>query len=452
MMASLPQTPAQTGLASILAALGTAALANEGGAEGGFEKLLASLPATSALPAAAGTPVAAGSFAMLSTVQPITTAEALPTPDLTAQPAPAAPAPPAAALFGLPQPGIEVPVGAAMPETPETTPESTKAGAPVVPVAAARAVPAGDDAAVAASLLIAVATPLKVAATATEKPAPVVDAEGDGATDGEPTAVSAQPAAQPAAEFFPVPVAATIIAAAMPATDKPVAEKTAKPAAATAPRHAEATTAATPPLPAAKPEAAQPQQPAAAFTTIEPRAAKPVIDAGASMTVLFAQPDLQGAAPLAETAKAAPVAERILDTASDDQWIAQLAADIAATKSDKGELSFRLMPRHLGRLDVSLLAGDEGVTLRLDTQHETTATLVQSAQPRLVEDLRQQGVRVAEAQVTHTPAETGRQQMQQQQGQGRGPAPDASHLIETAAERHDSETDERTAGHRGRFA
>ena len=177
-----------------------------------------------------------------------------------------------------------------------------------------------------------------------------------------------------------------------------------------------------------------------------------MIDAGASMAVLFAQPDLQGAAPLTEAAKAAPVAERVLDTASDDQWIAQLAADIAATKSDKGELSFRLMPRHLGRLDVSMLAGDEGVTLRLDTQHEATATIVQTAQPRLVEDLRQQGVRVAEAQVTHTPAEAGRQQMQQHQGQGRGPAPDASHLIETAAERHDSETDERTAGHRGRFA
>ena len=44
MMASLPQTPAQTGLASILAALGTAAPANESGVEGGFGQLLANLP------------------------------------------------------------------------------------------------------------------------------------------------------------------------------------------------------------------------------------------------------------------------------------------------------------------------------------------------------------------------------------------------------------------------
>ena len=160
----------------------------------------------------------------------------------------------------------------------------------------------------------------------------------------------------------------------------------------------------------------------------------------------------RGVAAADGTRAAAPVAERLLDIGSDDRWIAQLAADIAATKSDTGDLSFRLMPRHLGRLDVAMRQGDEGVTLKLDTQHEATATIVHAAQSRLVEDLRQQGVRVAETQVTHTPAEAGRQQMQQQQGQGRGPAPDASHLIETAAERHDSETDERTAGHRGRFA
>ncbi|WP_374525697.1 flagellar hook-length control protein FliK, partial [Sphingopyxis sp.] len=199
------------------------------------------------------------------------------------------------------------------------------------------------------------------------------------------------------------------------------------------------------PVRAAEAAPSQPAVPAPAAP------AKPVLDAGASMTVLFAQPDLQGAAPLTEAAKAAPVAERVLDMGSDDQWIAQLAADIAATKSDKGDISFRLMPRHLGRLDVSMLTGDAGVTVKLDTQHEATATIVQAAQPRLVEDLRQQGVRVADAQVTHTPAETGRQQ-QQPQGQGRQAAPDASHLIETAPERSGADSEDRAADRRGRFA
>jgi len=90
------------------------------------------------------------------------------------------------------------------------------------------------------------------------------------------------------------------------------------------------------------------------------------------------------------------------------------------------------------------------VTVKLDTHHEATATIVQAAQPRLVDDLRQQGVRVAETQVTHTPAEAGRQQ--QNQGQGRGSAPDASHLIETAADQAAPTHDERTADRRGRFA
>lgn len=433
MMASLPQTPAQTGLASILATLGTAAPANESGAEGGFGQLLASLPAT-----AAAVPVAANLFGAQTPEAPVALPVVVASPDAGALPAtPATPAPPAASLFGLPQPVASAPVNAALPE--QAAPKAPTAKTP----------PAADTeaAAAAASLLIAVATPIKATAPANDKAAPVAPDEADTPVEDEAATATPAPAAPtPVAAIVEAPVAATVIATATPAADKPVAAKASKPAATQRP--------ADPALPApaaGKPVEAAAPQPSTAVA-VEPKPAKPAVDAGASMTVLFAQPDLQGAAPLTEAAKAAPVAERVLDTASDDQWIAQLAADIAATKSDKGELSFRLMPRHLGRLDVSMLAGDEGVTLRLDTQHEATAAIVQSAQPRLVEDLRQQGVRVAEAQVTHTPAEAGRQQMQQQQGQGRGPGPDASHLIETAAERHDSETDERTAGHRGRFA
>ena len=124
----------------------------------------------------------------------------------------------------------------------------------------------------------------------------------------------------------------------------------------------------------------------------------------------------------------------------------------AGAGRDFAARGFRLMPRHLGRLDVAMrMEGDGGVSLKLDTQHEATATIVQAAQPRLVEDLRQQGVRVADAQVTHTPAEAGRQQ-QQPQGQGRHAAPDASHLIETAPERSGADSEDRAADRRGRFA
>src|SRR3546814_3629177 len=91
---------------------------------------------------------------------------------------------------------------------------------------------------------------------------------------------------------------------------------------------------------------------------------------------------------------------------SDGAWIDQLARDIAATKSDSGDISFRLMPRHLGRLDVAMRMEGEGVSLKMDTHHEAIATIVTAAQGRLVEELRQQGVRVAGAEVTRSEEHT----------------------------------------------
>jgi flagellar hook-length control protein FliK len=139
---------------------------------------------------------------------------------------------------------------------------------------------------------------------------------------------------------------------------------------------------------------------------------------------------------------------------SDGAWIDQLARDIAATKSDGGDISFRLMPRHLGRLDIAMRMGDEGMSLKMDTHHEATATIVTAAQGRLVEDLRQQGVRVAGAEVTCTPSETGRQS--QGQNQGRAATPDPAHLIETATERAEprpkTDSEEHAGDRRGRFA
>jgi len=442
MMASLPQTPAQTGLASILAALGQAAPAGTATDAPGFEQLFANLPeaATTETPAMT-IPNAANPAAVQPGIQTAAAAGIVAS-GVEAQAVPAAtPAPPAAALFGLPQP-------IAGESTVDALPAGTTIKTPAAPKAETRPVADTVDAAAAATLLIAVATPIKPAAPAAgDKGAGISEA---GEPDGNETAAPAiaVPVALPATAVAEAPVAATVVAAAIPTADKPLADKASKPAAAAASvtRHADAAPVVSTPAEAV--EATRPQ-PAPAGRA-EPGTAKPVVDAGAAMTVLFAQPELQGGAPLIETAKAAPLAERTLDMTSDDQWIAQLAADIAATKSDKGDISFRLMPRHLGRLDVSMLSGDEGVTLKLDTHHEATATIVQAAQPRLVEDLRQQGVRVADAQVTHTPAEAGRQQ--QNQSQGRSSAPDASHLIETAADQADPTHDERTADRRGRFA
>ena len=153
------------------------------------------------------------------------------------------------------------------------------------------------------------------------------------------------------------------------------------------------------------------------------------------------------------TAAPVQVAERVLHMGSDTLWIDQLARDITAAKSEDGDISFRLMPRHLGRLDVAMKMSDEGMSLKMDTRHEATATIVTAAQAKLVDELRQQGVRVAGTEVTCTPGETGRQsQGQNYQGQGRAGAPDPAHLIETATERAEPRDEDRAADRRGRFA
>lgn len=415
MMGAMPQTPAQGGLAAIFAALGTAPAGSAG-----FERLFADLPA---LPVAApGPPRAEAAAPALAAMPVIETADipAAPMPDM--------------AIAGE-TPALD------RPAAPEAKP--------------------AEAAATAANLLIAAATGFTDAAPVTRVPAakpilpPAAKEFGTKSDTDAEGAAAVEPSIAPAAELAPagpdVAAAATLPPVAITAPAKPAAPAprgTAKDEAAIA---APASLVAAAP----RPSADRASDPAPALAG--PVAAKPAAtDGGASMTIVFAQPATpaaSGTAPVAEAATAAPVAERVLDLASDDAWIAQLASDIAATKSDSGDISFRLLPRHLGRLDVAMSAGDEGVSLKLDTQHEATAQVVHAAQGKLVDDLRQQGVRVAGAEVTCTPGETGRQP---QQGRDRAPAPDPAHLIETATEAGSAPVaasgDTRTAARRGRFA
>jgi flagellar hook-length control protein FliK len=181
--------------------------------------------------------------------------------------------------------------------------------------------------------------------------------------------------------------------------------------------------------------------------------AAPAADLGAAMSVMITT-GAANAGPVQATSAAeaaAAVPEHWLDMHADDAWIEQLAKDIAATKSATGDISFRLMPRHLGRLDVSMMQSEQGVSVHMDTQHEQTAAIVTAAQGRLVDELRQQGVRVAGADVTHTPQDMTRQNSQ---GQGRSSQNELHHLIETASERlPETDSDDKgTADRHGRFA
>lgn len=301
-----------------------------------------------------------------------------------------------------------------------------------------------DAAALAATLLVALGGAVPAPTSKTAKP--VGAGAGVGTETAPEAAQTGEPSAPNASENW-----AAIVAAIVPGTDQPAKPEAAKAAAAPATALAAA--------PEVLPDTAATSAPALPRTSGAGMAAAPlpvdapvarIADAPPSMTILFSQPaGLTATAPL-DAAAPAPIAERVLDMDSDGAWIDQLARDIAATKSDSGDISFRLMPRHLGRLDVAMQMGDEGVALKMDTQHEATATIVTAAQGRLVDELRQQGVRVAGAEVTHTPGEAGRQS--QGQGQGRAAAPDTAHLIETATERAEPRDEERAANRRGRFA
>ncbi|MGN7932131.1 flagellar hook-length control protein FliK [Sphingopyxis sp. 22461] len=391
---SLPtiQGAMPAGFATFLANIGQLP---EGGGEGGFDQLLAAAPVA---------------------VAPIANAAAA---AIKIDPAPA---------VDVAAPQVDAPVETAVAvETPAVKAEPAKA----------------DPAALAANLLIALNGSIPGAAPAQTSGKPA-GAKPEAEAPSSDTAETGETVAAAPATNWAAIVAAAVPAAASPAAAPPGAAKPAKPAeAATAPADTSA-----PALPvAARPrDAAMPILPGA-----EAPVAKPV-EAAPSMTILFAQPAAQSAATLAEAAAPAVIAERVLDMESDGAWIDQLARDIAATKSDSGDISFRLMPKHLGRLDVAMQMGDEGVSLKMDTRHEATATIVTAAQGRLVEELRQQGVRVAGAEVTCTPGETGRQSQSQGQGQGRTAAPDTSHLIETATERAEPRDEDRAADRRGRFA
>lgn len=397
---SLPmaQAPMPAGFAAFLANIGQ--VPTDGGESGGFDQLLAAAPVSRA-------PAPANGTTAIQVVQ---------------------------ANFVQANVARASPVKGALPQG-EAAPTET-AVVPEAPAAKPATVEADTAATLAANLLIALNGGNSAAAPQPGKQVPA-ETETDTPAEAAPDLASAAAA---------VPVATWLAAVvASPAPNKP-----AKPAEAAPVAVSDAAPAA-PVVAKAARDMALPVLTLAA-AGIEPQAAKPA--EAPSMTILFTQPGAQGAVPVANGAAPMQVAERVLDMDSDGTWIDQLARDIAATKSDSGDISFRLMPRHLGRLDVAMRMDDEGVSLKMDTHHEATATIVTAAQGKLVEELRQQGVRVSGAEVTCTPGETGRQS--QGQSQGRAATPDPAHLVETATERAEprqkTDSEARAGDRRGRFA
>jgi flagellar hook-length control protein FliK len=151
--------------------------------------------------------------------------------------------------------------------------------------------------------------------------------------------------------------------------------------------------------------------------------------------------------PITSTPSADPlrfIVERQLDLARDSRWLDALARDIVAVADTPDRLSFRLSPPQLGRLDVDLTASDSGLSVRMNTSTEAAAQIVAAAQPRLLDDLKSQGVRVAEAQVSTGGGGSHGQGQQQQR--------EADQMIEFARARFEQANDTNLTRPDGRFA
>lgn len=119
--------------------------------------------------------------------------------------------------------------------------------------------------------------------------------------------------------------------------------------------------------------------------------------AGAADLSVAARADIE-IAP-AEAPARANVVERQLDLIRNEQWLGELAHDIASTAGNAERLSFRLMPQQLGRLDVDVSRSHNGLSLSIKTESEGAAAILSASQARLADEIRAQGVKLADTQM-----------------------------------------------------
>lgn len=350
-----------------------------------------------------------------STTRSATTAVALPTVALpaairkAAAPSASATEPPATAAAADPVPG-------AAPLEAETNAASPILANAAVPTGDAPAqAPRGNITALLASLKSAFAPGRAPAAAAALAPV------ADGAT--------AAPTASPAAALPTAPAAAapvilsTEAVIAEPAGPAKGGKPTRTPAVSSASAAAVAiakTDAAVPqptPLPASADAALQPteaRRPAAADGTVPedgtPATTAPTAPLASPAAALDAalagvRPNQAGSIAATDIAangtvnQAEMAVDRHLDLARDNQWLDRLARDISQAATQQGHLKFHLNPERLGALTVEIANSAAGTAIKLTTETDQARAIIADAQPRLIAEVRAQGLRVAETHV-----------------------------------------------------
>lgn len=114
-----------------------------------------------------------------------------------------------------------------------------------------------------------------------------------------------------------------------------------------------------------------------------------------------AETSLVSAAPHDATnapAKGDAVVQQTLAIGRDGAWLDRLARDIAGA-SNGGDLHFKLNPQNLGSLAVAISQSEDGASIRLTADSDTTRNLLLDAQPKLIAEARAQGLKVSETHV-----------------------------------------------------
>jgi flagellar hook-length control protein FliK len=96
----------------------------------------------------------------------------------------------------------------------------------------------------------------------------------------------------------------------------------------------------------------------------------------------------------------AVAADKYLDLAQGDLWLDDLAQDIVSMSNTQDKINFRLLPQHLGRMDVNMTTSSAGLTVNIQTETEAARTLLVAGQPRMIDEIRSHGIRVVETQIT----------------------------------------------------
>ena len=122
---------------------------------------------------------------------------------------------------------------------------------------------------------------------------------------------------------------------------------------------------------------------------------------------------LTTSAPSASTAIPAAIPNTVdmrqLILNQDREWIGALSRDIASHSSRDNHLQFTLMPESLGQLDVTLTTGNGHVDVRLDASTAAAAQIIVADQARLIEDLRNAGLKLGQFEMTNRQNSNGQQ-------------------------------------------